>query len=37
MQVKNYLEERKIPEDFGKDCVLIFDLFVEAGKEKEAV
>ena len=28
IQVKNYLEEKKITEDFGKDCILMFDLFV---------
>lgn len=31
------MEEKKIPEGFGKDCVLMFDLFVEAGREKEAI
>lgn len=35
--MKKYLEEKKIPEGFGKDCVLMFDLFVEAGREKEAI
>lgn len=34
MQVKNLLDEKKIATDFGKDGILIFDLFVEAGKEK---
>lgn len=32
MQVKKYLNEKKIAEDFGKDCILMFDLFVEPGR-----
>lgn len=33
-QVKAFLEEKNIAEDYGKDCVLMFDFDVEPGREK---
>lgn len=31
------MQEKKLPSDFGKQLVLMFDLFVEQGRENDAM